>query len=167
MEDVLYKRIAKVACEHVHTKQECGSVLNRLAAKLSANDAAQFIVDIIIQDFFLDLGGTASAFFAEILKDDVRELALTLFKKVRRVNDSGDLVESDADSETGNLRCDDVNEAIDVLISRINVYTSPSRGFVCGDHEVSMDSQEDPLASQSPPPKKKRRKKIVVDDDDD
>ena len=98
-----YKRIAKIACEHVSTRRECGCILNQFTSKLSTSDAAHFIIDVICQDFFLDQKGSTNLFFAEIHNEEVRQLAEGLLKDRRTVTKDGELVESDEDS-TGNLR---------------------------------------------------------------
>ena len=96
------KRLAKVICEHCEKKRSCGRILNIFTSNFCDPNAASFIYDIIGLDFYLDLQGKTSSFMMEI-RSPVRELLRSLLSESDMVDDDGEIVESDADSD-GNLR---------------------------------------------------------------
>jgi hypothetical protein len=104
---------SKVLCEHSKSKSVAGRVLDLITQsdKLDLEQASELLYDIVTMDFFYEIPGDMNSFLAQFgraeeenkkpgLKERVIEL---LEENYRRNETTGDLIESDEDSE-GNLK---------------------------------------------------------------
>jgi hypothetical protein len=103
---------SKVLCEHSKSKSVAGRVLDLITQsdKLDLEQASEHLYDIVTMDFFYEIPGDMNSFLAHLgrgeenkkpgLKERVIEL---LEENYRRNETTGDLIESDEDSE-GNLK---------------------------------------------------------------
>jgi hypothetical protein len=108
MDDTQLARFSVILCEHCRTKDFCGRVLGRLTAFLKLPRAADLITGIITLDFFYELPGEMNSGFLTqlaIARPGLREGVVARLEETgqQRNEETGELIESDADSE-GNLK---------------------------------------------------------------
>ena len=96
-------RYAVALCEHCRTKVICGKILEQITSKLEVQPAAELIVDVITLDFFPEINGTLKECLAQLTRAREQVEAILDEEGFERKSESGDIIESDEDSE-GNLR---------------------------------------------------------------
>ena len=96
------QRYARQLCEHSNSKRICGRVLHKFTSALTPSEAAAYMYDIIMLDFFQDVRGSTQDLMREIPRAQ-QELTM-LLQASNNLDKDGEIVDSDADSE-GNLRC--------------------------------------------------------------
>ncbi len=95
-------RYAVALCEHCRTKVVCGKIFEQITSKLEVQAAAEVIVDVITLDFFPEIIGTMKDCLGQLSRAR-EEVEMMLDDGYERRPESGDIIESDEDSE-GNLR---------------------------------------------------------------
>jgi hypothetical protein len=94
-------RYARMICEYAETKGNCGLVLSKFGAGLQEAQALGLVASVLSKEFFRDLMGKMGDFLEQL--GALRPLAETLLDAEYRVDEGGELLESDQDSN-GNLR---------------------------------------------------------------
>lgn len=97
------KAYATVLCEYCPSTEYCGRVLEQITSKLEVQAAAEVIVDVITLDFFPEISGTMKECLAQLTRAKEQVEAILDDEGYERKSESGDIIESDEDSE-GNLR---------------------------------------------------------------
>ncbi len=97
------KAYATVLCEYCPSTEYCGRVLEQITSKLELQAAAELIVEVITLDFFPEINGTMKECLAQLTRAKEQVEAILDDEGYERKSESGDIIESDEDSE-GNLR---------------------------------------------------------------
>jgi hypothetical protein len=97
-------RLLVCVCGHCDSKRACGAVLAELlrGRGLGAQEAVGLVYDVVSFDFFSELRGHMKDLRSE-LPDEVGSLLEGFLKERERLDEHGDILESDQD-EKGNLQ---------------------------------------------------------------
>jgi hypothetical protein len=105
MNEFELKKFSLVLCEHAPSKTILGQILELITTmkRMDLNTSCEFIYDIITLDFFYEIPGSMNDCLAA-LKEEKKEMLNELLNETfDRKTNSGDLMDSDEDSE-GNLK---------------------------------------------------------------
>jgi hypothetical protein len=105
MNEFELKKFAVVLCEHSPSKTMLGQILELITTmkRMNLNTSCEFIYDIITLDFFYEIPGTMNDCLTAFKPEKKEMLNELLNQTFTRKANTGDLMDSDEDSE-GNLK---------------------------------------------------------------
>ena len=94
-----------MVCTSTTDLQRFGFVLNQFAAELSHLEKGPFIVNICCNETnLLEIEGNIFDLLAEIHTIELRQVVKAELQNMYKITGEGEVMESDQDSHTGNLR---------------------------------------------------------------